>query len=97
MKAYWIAFVDVTKPEKYQKYLNQAPVALKAYGARILSRGTTFTALEGFSQHPTRAVVIEFDSYQQALDCYNSPEYQAAKQHRNDAAFAQVLIMQGLE
>ncbi|WP_027856316.1 DUF1330 domain-containing protein [Marinobacterium jannaschii] len=95
MKGYWIAFVDVTHPEQYQDYLKLAPAALKAYGARILARSDQLTALEGFTQPPSRAVVLEFDSYEQALACYNSPEYQQACHHRQDAANAQIVIMKG--
>jgi len=97
MKGYWIAFVDVTAPEQYQEYLQRAPAALQAYGARILARSDQLTALEGFEVPPTRAVVLEFDTYEQAIACYNSPEYQAASQHRKNAAFAQVVIMKGAE
>jgi len=97
MKGYWIAFVDVTDPEQYQDYLARAPQALKDYGARILARSDQLTALEGFEQAPTRAVVLEFDSYEQAMACYNSPAYQEASKHRQNAAFAQVVIMKGAE
>lgn len=97
MKGYWIAFVDITQPDQYQEYLQRAPAALKAYGARILARSDELTALEGFETPPTRAVVLEFDSYEQAMACYNSPEYRAASKHRQGAAFVQVVIMRGSE
>ena len=97
MKGYWIAFVDVTAPEQYQEYLQRAPAVLKEYGARILARSEELTALEGFQLPPTRAVVLEFDSYEQAMACYQSEEYQAASLHRKSAAHAQVVIMKGAE
>lgn len=85
MKAYWIAFVDVTQPEHYQDYLECAPAVLKAYNARILARGGQFTTLEGFSKIPSRAVVLEFDNYEQALACYHSqntkPQNSIATKH----------------
>lgn len=95
MKGYWIAFVDVNNPQQYQAYLERAPAALQAYGARILARSDQLTALEGFEVPPTRAVVLEFDTYEQAMACYQSEAYQAASLHRKDAAFAQVVIMKG--
>ncbi len=97
MKGYWIAFVDVNSPEQYQEYLQRAPTVLQTYGARILARSENLTALEGFEVPPTRAVVLEFDSYEQAMACYQSPEYQAASEFRKEAAFAQVVIMKGSE
>ena len=50
------------------------------YGANVLARGGKYTALEG--EDRSRNVVIEFESYQKALDCYNSPEYQSARKNR---------------
>lgn len=97
MKGYWIAFVDVTEPQQYQQYLQRAPEVLQAYGARILARSENLTALEGFEIPPSRAVVLEFDSYEQAMACYHSEEYQAASRYRKDAALAQVVIMKGSE
>lgn len=81
MKAYWIAHVDVTDPEQYQQYTQRAPAAFQAYGGRLLARGGRSEALEG-RPTPQRSVVIEFESYEQALACYRSAEYQQACCHR---------------
>lgn len=96
MKGYWVAFVNVNDQEKYQHYLALAPSALQKYGAKLLSRGENITVIEGFSTQPDRAVVFEFDSYDLALECYHSPEYQEARQLRTDCADANILIMKGL-
>ena len=42
-----------------------------------------------------RNVVIEFPSMQAALDCYNSPEYQAAKAIRVTVADGEITIVEG--
>jgi uncharacterized protein (DUF1330 family) len=42
-------------------------------------------------------VVIEFPSYQAALDCYRSPEYAAAVALRFDAGIADILIIEGYD
>ncbi|PYF84327.1 uncharacterized protein (DUF1330 family) [Marinomonas alcarazii] len=96
MKGYWVAFVTVEDKEKYQDYLALAPEALKKYGAKLLSRGEDLTVIEGFDRSPDRAVVFEFDSYETALKCYQSPEYQAAREHRIDCSNANILILKGL-
>ncbi|MCV9918041.1 MULTISPECIES: DUF1330 domain-containing protein [Pseudomonas] len=96
MKAYWIAHVDVTDPEQYQQYTQRAPAAFKAYGGRFLARGGRSEALEG-RPTPQRSVVIEFESYEQALACYRSAEYQQACSHRQGVATAQVIIVEGID
>lgn len=95
MKAYWIAHVDVTDPQQYSAYTQLAPAAFAQYGGRLLARGGRSEALEGRAT-PQRSVVIEFDSYEQALACYRSAEYQAACAQRQGAARAEVIIVEGL-
>ncbi|KIH83222.1 DUF1330 domain-containing protein [Pseudomonas batumici] len=95
MKAYWIAHVDVTDPEQYTEYTRRAPAVFARYGGRLLARGGRAEALEGRAT-PQRNVVIEFDSYDQALACYRSAEYQEARGHREGAAQAEVIIVEGL-
>ena len=94
-KAYWIARIDVSDPEKYKAYASGAAAAFQWYDAKYLVRGGAFTEAEG--QARSRNVVIEFPSYQAALDCYNSKEYQEARAHRLPAATAEIVIVEGVE
>ncbi|PYG75845.1 MULTISPECIES: DUF1330 domain-containing protein [unclassified Pseudomonas] len=96
MKAYWIAHVDVTDPEQYQQYTQRAPAVFKAFGGRFLARGGRSEAMEG-RPTPQRSVVIEFDSYEQAVACYRSELYQEACSHRQGVAKAEVIIVEGFE
>ncbi|MBY5931497.1 DUF1330 domain-containing protein [Tateyamaria omphalii] len=93
-KGYWIAFVTVTDIEKYAGYRQHAPAAFQKYGARFLVQGGDAIQLEG--QGFQRHVVIEFDSKEQALACYNSPEYQEARANRSGACEANIVVVEGL-
>lgn len=93
-KGYWIAFVTVTDPDIYAGYQALAPKAFAKYGARFLARGGDATPLEG--EVWQRHVVVEFDSKAQALACYNSPEYNAARIERAGACTANIVIVDGL-
>lgn len=93
-KAYWIAHVTVSDPEQYQLYASAAPEAFKKYGARILARGGAAHQMEGTGR--PRNVVIEFDSLEQAIACYQSREYQAAKAKRESAGEAEIVIVEGV-
>lgn len=79
-KGYWVARVDVADAESYKAYVAANAEPFRKYGARFLVRAGRFENPEGSSR--TRNVVIEFPSYQAALDCWHSPEYQAAMQLR---------------
>lgn len=94
MSAYWIAHVTVTDPERYAGYQAFAPAAFAAHGAKFLARGGPSETLEGPDLQ--RHVVIEFPSLEVAKSCYTSAEYQAAKQHRDSACVAHVVIVEGL-
>jgi len=96
MKAYWIAHVDVTEPTQYGEYTARAPAAFARFGGKLLARGGRAEAMEGRAT-PQRSVVIEFASYEQALACYHSAEYQEACRHRQGVAKAEVIIVEGLE
>ena len=93
-KGYWIAHVTVTDPEQYQHYASGTREAFQKYGANILARGGTFHQLEGPGH--ARNVVIEFPSLQAAVDCYHSPEYQAAKARRQGAGIADIVLVEGV-
>jgi uncharacterized protein (DUF1330 family) len=92
-KGYWMAMVDVTHPDDYPKYIAANKAAFDKYGARFLVRGGQGQVYEGPAA--SRLVVIEFDSYQTALDCFHSPEYQAALKLRQAYSNAHFAIVEG--
>jgi uncharacterized protein (DUF1330 family) len=92
-KGYWIARVDVRDPERYKDYVATAKPAFEKYGANFLARGGAYVEMEGKAR--ARNVVIEFPSLQAAKDCYNSPEYQAAKAIRVTVADAEMVLVEG--
>ncbi|AYM58801.1 hypothetical protein AGRO_0372 [Agrobacterium sp. ATCC 31749] len=93
-KGYWIARVDVRDSERYKDYVTTAKPAFERFGANFLARGGALTELEGKAR--ARNVIIEFPSVQHAIDCYNSPEYQAAAKIRQEIADAEMMIVEGI-
>ncbi len=94
-KGYWIVRVDVTDPERYKAYIAANAQPFKKYGAHFLVRGGRFENPEGSSR--TRNVVIEFPSYQAALDCWRSPEYQEAIKLRQSVSTGDLVIIEGYD
>ncbi|MEO8654679.1 MAG: DUF1330 domain-containing protein [Ramlibacter sp.] len=94
-KGYWIARVDVADMDKYKLYVAANAKPFAEFGARFLVRSGRFEAVEGTSRG--RNVVIEFPSYQAALDCYRSPAYQEAVKLRLPVATGELLIVEGYD
>ena len=94
-KGYWIAHVDIEDMEAYKEYIAGNAKAFAKYGARFLVRGGQFENPEGTSR--SRNVVIEFESYQKALDCYKSEEYQNALKLRQKSGVSEgdIVIIEG--
>jgi len=94
-KGYWVAFADVQDPEGYKLYIAENANAFRKYGGLFLVRGGRYEAVEG--QPRSRAVVIEFPTYQAALDCYRSPEYSKAMALRQGKALMDLAIVEGYD
>jgi uncharacterized protein (DUF1330 family) len=92
-KGYWIARMDVTDPETYQRYVTENGPCFARFGGRFVVRGGRFEAPEGPAR--SRNVVLEFPSYEAALACYNSREYQALKALRTAAAEGELIVIEG--
>jgi len=93
-KGYWMAMVDVTDPDNYPKYVAANAAAFEKYGAKFLVRGGQGEIFEGPAA--SRLVIIEFESYQTALDCYHSPEYQEALKLRQAYSVAHMAVVEGV-
>ena len=95
-KGYWVARLDVADTEKYKDYIAANQIAFRKYGARYVVRGGKYENPEGSSR--SRNVVIEFESYQKALDCYHSPEYQhAISLRKKPISEGDIVIIEGYE
>lgn len=95
MSAYVVAEIDVTDAAKYEDYKRLVPGTIAQYGGKYLTRGGAVTALEG-NWTPPRIVILEFASAAEAKAWYASPEYAKAKAARAGAAFAKILIVEGI-
>jgi uncharacterized protein (DUF1330 family) len=94
-KGYWILQATVHDMDTYKKYIAADRISFEKYGARYVVRGGEHTIVEGKSR--PRQVVIEFDSYEKALECYHSPEYQAAAKFRHASSEADIVIVRGVD
>ncbi|ATQ56097.1 DUF1330 domain-containing protein [Paracoccus yeei] len=92
MTALWIAHVTVTDPDAYGEYARLAGPAIAAHGGVFLARGSRYVQLEGADR--ARNVVARFPSVEDAVACYNSPEYQAALDHARNAAERDLVIVE---
>jgi uncharacterized protein (DUF1330 family) len=94
-KGYWIVRVDIADPEKYKAYIAANAEPLRKYGARFLVRGGAFENVEGGSR--SRNAVIEFPSYQAALECWKSPGYQQAIKLRAPVSTIDLIVIEGYD
>ncbi len=95
-KGYWIAHVKVTNPDRYKDYVAANGKAFGKYNAKFLVRGGANEVKHGelpFDRH----VVLEFDSYEVAKACYESPEYKEAEKIRNEASDGYVVVIEGYD
>jgi uncharacterized protein (DUF1330 family) len=95
LKGYWIGHVDIPDPEAYKPYVVANKMPFGKFGARYLVAGGRHEVTEG--KQRARTVVLEFPSYQAALDCYRSPDYQAAKKLRDGKAEIDLLIIEAYD
>lgn len=92
-RGYWIARVDVHDTESYKDYVASNGEAFAKYGGRFLVRGGAYENPIGGARQ--RNVVLEFPSYQAALDCWGSAEYQAALAKQRGGAEVDLVIIEG--
>jgi len=81
MPAYWVARSRIDDPVQYKKYTDLVPGIIARHGGKVLARGGKFRVMEGPDTF-RRFVVIEFPTFEQAVACFESPEYQEAAAHR---------------
>jgi len=75
MKGYWIAlYKKIESMDDLKSYAAKVTPIIKSFGGKPLVRGGKHLILEG--DNFPRTVVWEFPSYEKAVECHNSKEYQ---------------------
>jgi uncharacterized protein (DUF1330 family) len=85
MPAYWVARSRIIEPVAYKKYTDRVPAIIAKFGGKVLARGGKYRIMEGPDKFQ-RFVVIEFPTLEQAVACFESPDYQEAAAFRRAGA-----------
>ncbi len=78
---HFIAHLTVNDPERYRVYEKGFFPILKAHGGRFVTYDDDVTILEG-DRAEGRTVIIQWDSEEQLMGWWSSPEYQELAEHR---------------
>ncbi|MBT4284218.1 MAG: DUF1330 domain-containing protein [Rhodobacteraceae bacterium] len=92
-KGYWVAHMDIEDVDKYKSYQQANTSPFEKFGAKFLIRGGVQDVREGVSK--SRTVVIEFESLETAIACYESLDYQEAKKLRDPISNGDLVIIEG--
>ena len=94
MKGYVVCvYKNITNDAKLKEYAVKAKAAVEKYKGKFLIRGGRSKSNEG--EKSPRTVVIEFSSYDEANNFYNSKEYQDAHSVLKDHAERQHQTIEG--
>ena len=92
---YVIAQLKVTNSEKYKEYVEKVSDVVKKYGGEYLARGGDHQVVEGEDNFP-RIVIIKFQTYEKALEWYNSEDYKPVKDIRLANSEGSNIIVKGI-
>lgn len=95
MVAYLIGELDVSDAKGYGDYAKDSPHAVLKFGGRYIARGGRTKTLEGEAP-PSRVVIVEFPSMENAQAFYNSQEYQTIIPLRQAAAAGRLFVVEGV-
>ena len=75
MKGYWVAlYKKIDSVQNLQNYSAKVTPIIENFGGKPLVRGGEYQSLEG--ENFLRTVIWEFPSYEAAIECHESKEYQ---------------------
>ena len=92
---YVVAQISVTDPEAYPAYAAKVQPIIEKFGGAFLVRGGKSVSYEGMPPGD-RTVVIQFPTYQAAMDWYHSEDYAEAKAMRMAASTSVQTIVEGV-
>ena len=94
MKGYWVAlYKKIDSSDNLQKYGAIVTPIIKSFGGKALVRGGEYKCFEG-DDFP-RTVIWEFPSYNKAIECHKSKEYQEGWSFAKDTTDRHLQIVKG--
>ena len=94
MRGYWVAlYKKIDDTENLKKYSSIVTPIIKRFGGKPLVRGGEYKCLEG--ENFLRTVIWEFPSYDVAIECHESKEYQEGWSLAKDTTERNLQIIQG--
>ncbi|MEM6987851.1 MAG: DUF1330 domain-containing protein [Pseudomonadota bacterium] len=97
MSAYVIVDTQLLNPEAYEEYKALAKPIVEQYGGVYRVRGGEMQVRESDLWTPSRLVVVEFPSREQALAFAESPEYAPVAKIRHANAKCTLVIVDGCD
>ena len=93
-KGYWVSvYYKVGNEENLKKYAETVTSVIKSYGGVPLVRGGKNQTFDG--DNFSRTVIWEFPSYDKALECHNSKEYQSGWALAKNTTLRHMQIVEG--
>ena len=93
-KGYWISlYSKVENQENLKKYSEAVIPIIKSFGGVPLIRGGEHQTYNG--EDFIKTVVWEFPSYEKAIECHDSKEYQAGWSLAKDTTVRHMQVIEG--
>ena len=94
MAGYWVVRgSEIKDAAALEEYVKLWPDIAARFGAEIIAGRGAIDTREGV-QYP-RQLIVRFESYQQAIDCYEDPAYKAALKFAHQAYDRELSILEG--
>ncbi len=93
-KGYWISlYIKIDNQENLKQYAETVTPIIKGFGGNPLVRGGKSQTFDG--DNFIRTVIWEFPSYEKAIECHNSAEYQAGWKIAKETTVRNMQIVEG--
>lgn len=86
MSAIMVARISIKNPEKFQQYMAKTQAVASQYGAELLFRAKSASALTGHELDHGLTVAVRFPSLEKINEWLNSEDYQPLIALREEAA-----------
>ena len=94
MKGYWVAlYKKIDSVQNLQNYSAKVTPIIENFGGKPLVRGGEYQSLDG--ENFLRTVIWEFPSYETAIECHESKEYQQGWELAKQTTIRNLQIIKG--